>query len=512
MAKQIIIRCLYFGVFALPFVFAMRDVFSLSTPFWYDPARDLLLAQENLQHIRLIGSTTGIPGVFYGPYWLWTLSLALVLTYHPSLITFLTLTLPYMLLLPLVLIRLRKKIPNFPVIGVWLLFILGFSQYATQLWNPHPAPLLTFLFTYLAISLSFRDFSKRNIATIVCTGFVAGLLANFHLSFGIGLMVAGSVFATTLFLLQNRIYLRQVKLLFKSAALLLNFFIGMVAAFSPFILFEVRNDFLQSRALLHAFTNSFFYNSAVVGQVGMDQVTILNHFLSLPVKLLQLPPTHSWIVITAITTMFLLTILSTRKRLHFDYGLKLITFSLLTILIVGYIYLSSKNPVWDYHFIALESIVLLLIGGLASRSRLSSISLSFFAGILLLLSLFRFPETLRQNVLILPTLGAKIAIVEHVYNEAGNTPFSLAAYSPSLYTFDYDYLLRWKQKQYSTSSFKEGPQSTIFLIIPPTTKSVRDDFINYKTPEVEYTTKKSTTFPDGTEVIKRQALETPTSQ
>jgi hypothetical protein len=51
-------------------------------PFWYDPARDMLSAWDNLHKLTLIGSTSGIPGIFYGPYWIWLLRPALGNLYY----------------------------------------------------------------------------------------------------------------------------------------------------------------------------------------------------------------------------------------------------------------------------------------------------------------------------------------------------------------------------------------------------------------------------------------------
>jgi hypothetical protein len=37
------------------------------------------------------------------------------------------------------------------------------------------------------------------------------------------------------------------------------------------------------------------------------------------------------------------------------------------MIFVLYVYISSKNPVWDYHFIGIEVILLLLLGLLAKK-------------------------------------------------------------------------------------------------------------------------------------------------
>src|SRR5690349_8799468 len=80
----------------------------LGVNFWYDPARDLMSAWDNLSKLTLIGPTSGIPGLFYGPYWIWLLSFGLLFSKNPGIVTFIVATIPYLILFPLVWFQFRK--------------------------------------------------------------------------------------------------------------------------------------------------------------------------------------------------------------------------------------------------------------------------------------------------------------------------------------------------------------------------------------------------------------------
>ena len=95
--RRIIIFVLIFAYCYFLFL-SLRSVLWGGIPFWSDPARDLLLAWDNLHKISLIGPPGGIPGVFYGPYWLWILSLIQYVSLDPRVVTLTALLIPYFIL------------------------------------------------------------------------------------------------------------------------------------------------------------------------------------------------------------------------------------------------------------------------------------------------------------------------------------------------------------------------------------------------------------------------------
>src|SRR3989344_5586868 len=89
----------------LPFFLFLNNIINGSIPFWFDPARDLLMALDNLKKPTLIGPPSGIPGIFYGPYWIWMASFSLIFSKDPRFTAVLVSFLPYFTVFPYILFR-----------------------------------------------------------------------------------------------------------------------------------------------------------------------------------------------------------------------------------------------------------------------------------------------------------------------------------------------------------------------------------------------------------------------
>lgn len=289
-AKSSIINILLLGVIILPFLLSISSVFLGHLPFWYDPARDLLLAWDNLRKPTLIGPPTGIPGIFYGPYWIWILSMGLAISKDPRLVVFLVLTLPYFLILPLLLLKLGNRLfDKTTSIIVWLLFVLSFMGYTNQIWNPHPAPLIFFAIVLMVTKIKFSLFDKKILASVFILGLLQGLLLNFHISFGLGIFLASLFF----FLIHCANDIGRLK---EKTKVLIEWFIrlclymaGIVIMFLPTLFFETRHGFNQIKALLFTLNQTVVRHQAIVGQVGLNRQQILAAFSERLTTLLQLP-------------------------------------------------------------------------------------------------------------------------------------------------------------------------------------------------------------------------------
>src|SRR5258708_5957612 len=142
-SKKIKKLLLIFIILAVPYSYVLINFKLNGINLWFDPARDLLSAWDSLTKPTLLGPPTGIPGLFYGPYWIWLLSFGLLFSKNPVITTIITATIPYLIIFPLIWFQLSKKLDRTALILGWLLFIMGNGMtYATQLWNLYPAPLI----------------------------------------------------------------------------------------------------------------------------------------------------------------------------------------------------------------------------------------------------------------------------------------------------------------------------------------------------------------------------------
>lgn len=468
--RRLIIFVLIFAYCYFLFL-SLRSVLWGGIPFWSDPARDLLLAWDNLHKISLIGPPGGIPGVFYGPYWLWLNSLVLIFTKDPRFCSLFVILVPYFTIFPLLLWKLGKYIGRGAVILIWLLFMTTYgSFYTTYLWQPYLVPIFL---TAVALIAAHNILNKPFLV-----GIMAAMLVNFHLSFGIVTCLSVSLLFFVTWLVKDR------KL--KTLAFYLA---GVVLVFLPFILFESRHGFNQIQSFLKAFINSAVYNSASVGQMGLTKLEILSRFLTIPAQFLQIP-------VNAVFIFWAVLLLQLKNKFSKNQ-IGILVFLLFNISGLFVVFYTSKNPVWDYYFIGMETLFLLSTGVLISKSRVLLTVVFLWVLFLFGKHVVNFIRDPGADFLAVPSFASKQLTTQTIINAAAGQPFTVFTYSPSIYTFDYDYLFKWL-----APNQKSGLAT--YLIIPPeTSMAVKEDFIHYKTPDEKYYTLWEKMQKDKTVIIKR---------
>lgn len=495
----------FFIAVLIPALISFYFLINGNITLWVDPARDLLLALDNLNKPSLIGSPSGIPGVFYGPYWIWMLSLTLLFSTDPRFITFFVLFLPYFIILPLVLYSFRKFLGNVTPLIIWMLFISSFSFYATNLWNIHPAPLLIFIYFYLAIFTDFRLNKISDKFKILLLGFVAGLIANFTLSFGIGIVLSLPVFLLINFIkgiVQERSDRKTVLLNLLNHALFYS--IGVILAFAPFLLFEFRHNFLQSTTLLKALTNSFLYNSALVGQQGFSGGEIIQRFMGVLPDLLKLPRLIG-IFLIPILIGYLLGIKNSSTKLG-NEEIKLVSLSFIILSLCIYLYLTTKNPVWEYHYLGMEVIVLFILAIILKHGLILRKIISVFALIIFSIFIFSSISSIVQNFSKPTSYENLYSLVDGIMQDSGNDSYSIQVKNDALFFYEYEYLIKVSKSQNKPVS--QNDAKYIYLVYPKEVKKeARGFFSEEKTPSKNYETLKSWITPDGTEIVKRVRIK-----
>ncbi len=492
-----------------PLFLSLSNILNSSIPFWFDPARDFLLATDNLNKPTLIGQPTGIPGVFYGPYWIWAISFVLRISRDPRFAAAVILFLPYFTIFPYVLFKFSKVFGLKICLFLWVLFIFSSQAYTTFLWNPHLAPLLFLILTYLIVNIPPKDLNYSNYLKIFVAGIVGGLILNTHMSFGLGVILSSIIFfvLTTVFgIVENKSNI--LRFILKRTVFVSVFIVGFVSTLIPYFVFELRHNFLQSRSLLKTVSDAVFYNSASVGQTGLKSQEILQQFFLIkPANILSLK--NEQIVAIYLLVIGLFVYMFVRRRTAFLREEKnLFLYLLICTFVLLELFISSKNPVWDYHFIGTEIIIILMAGLAAKKLTFVEKGLSFWSVILVLVSFLSFVSSFNNNPYAVSSLATKKYIVERIYDNAGKLPFAAYAYSPAIYTYDYDYIFKWLGEDVYHQLPEQDVLKTavVYLIIPKSPEAVTADFINFKTPEQNYQTLDKWGIPDGTVVIKRGRL------
>lgn len=492
---------IYSIAIGIPFLIAFKNIVQGAIPFWYDPARDFIQALESFHKPTLHGPPSGIPGIFYGPQWIWLISFGLLFSHDPRVVVFIIQTIPYLLIAPLLLLSMASLAPKKVLIVMWVFFALNFAQvYATFPWNPHMAAFLFFLLIFLTLKINEQKFVRRDFILMGLCGFIAGTILNVHISFGIGLTVGTIIYLLIDAILSVR---RNKKLLRERFILLLCFAAGFATTLVPYFLFEIRHGFNQTQTLIATLTAG----KSVVTVTGLTRDEIVSGFFNPILTLFKIP--LSVFIGLAILAVAEIAFSWKKKKLALTtaerkVGLLIIciTLSILTI------YLLTKNPVWSYHFIALE--VLFLFGSILvlKRTKIAFILVALWSIVVLVMHTVTFIESFSYNPLNLPNLISKEYIVDLIEKDAGDTPYGLFAYSPSIYIYEYAYL--FSERTNKEVSFDPGSNRSydkiVYLIIPEGEPGAIADFINFRTPEKDYGTIKSWSILDGTKILKRQLL------
>lgn len=480
-------------------IFAIFTVLSGNIPFWYDPARDMLSAWENLHKLTLIGPTSGIPGFFYGPYWIWWLSGAELISKNPAFVTLLTMVLPYLLIFFGVLMLFRELFGKFTTILLWLLFFVSFQGYMTQVWNPYLAPILFLSITSILVLHTKRITDTISVLPLFFAGVITGLALNIHISFSVGFSVGCLLYIV----IQNIFFLpRKTKGdMFKQTFFSLGSFIsGILLIFLPFFFFEIRHGFMQTKVAL----NAFLHGGAVVTQHGLSRIEIIQQFFLVYSQLLHLPFFLSLIVLIMLGVLYIFFVGKKEWKFSQDERNLFLFLFIISFCVLG-LYLSARNPIWNYHFVGTEVLWLLLIGLLIKRIPFAKYLL--FAWCIYLCFVFgaNFISSMRTNPLTRGSLYTKEYIVATVKNDAGNKPYTVYAYSPSIYTYEYNYLFRWMTgHEFSYDPGQIQRVGTVYLILPPAKQSLLEDFVHFRTPDRLYITTKTWHIPDGTIILRRQ--------
>lgn len=313
--------------------------------FTYDQGRDFIEVSKILGgNLTLIGPTTGIHGIFYGPWWYYFLAPILffakgdpkIVAVVFGLISIATLVALYLLTL---------KIIGNKLISLLVILIVSASSswiVLTLIWSPTLTTIL--LVFYFMILLGISKSPTR--INFFIYGVVLMLIADTSASFT-AFIVPFSLIITPLVF--RNILLRK-ELVFS--------YLGVLVVASPRIMFEIKNKFLMSKTFL-----SFLNEPKVYGPTTQIQERIVfraNDYLEMFSELFAKNSKSVSILILFALIIVLTMILRTRKLrtlISNDFLFKYTT--LLTLATFVYFVLYPDN-VWRYYLVGVPIAILVL--------------------------------------------------------------------------------------------------------------------------------------------------------
>lgn len=432
-------------------ILSARWVFDGNIFFHTDIARDFLLMEDIIdnKHPTLIGPRSGaIPGVFHGPLWLYiNLPAYFIGGGNPVVVGWFWVFLYIVSLF--VIYWVGKKMFDE---GVGLLSALLLSSVTVlsvrSLFNPYGALLLSPLFFYTLIYY----LQTLKVKVLVLSIFILGLIIQFQMAFGIPILVLTFIYLTY-YLYQN-----------KNLKHLLSFII-LFAPLSSFLLFDLRNKFLQTKSAIN-----YLIGIENHGKENLSFTQLINlRFQDMVYGNLGEITYHVSLVSLILVIFFIGGLYLGFKKKRWSFGSPHFIF---IYLFTGFWFISFlfKGPIWSYYYLPFIPLIILFFCSLSKvlNKKIFYPLLTLLVGINLIANIQNIASyqsnSLSQDV---STWKFNLEVAGQVYKDAPSE-FGYYIFTPDLYGYSPRYAMNYYQKtQKDSKSYPYNKKSSTYLIIAP---------------------------------------------
>ena len=423
--------------------------------FYYDQGRDALVIWDLIHSHKffLIGPTTGIAGIFRGPWYYWLITpfywLGKGNPIYPSI--FLSFTTIIALFLSY---KIGERIGG-KVVGFLTVIIGGFSydMMMASRWLSNPTPM--FLISMVFLYSLFMILDGKKWAWII-TGFFAGLAMQFG--------SATEVFyfpALLIFIIWQRKNLPSWKIILLSLG-------ALAITVLPQVLFDFKHDGILSKNIYNfIFTKGSF--KASFWQIV--QIRLPFYYTIFASKLFSANQLLSKIFISISALLLVIKGKSLFKNKNF-----LIVFIFFLSPLIGMLFFQgNEGNVYDYYFTSYYLIFVLLfsvIYGSVWKHVLGKILIIIFLIFFIKENLYYVKNYITSGVdgPSAIALGSQKLAIDWIYNNANEKDFNVDEYVPPVIQYSYNYLFLWL----GTTKYHKLPNEnqipllyTLYEIDPP---------------------------------------------
>lgn len=443
---------------AVVFAFAVRATFLWRDfIFVYDQGRDALAVSKILHgDLTLIGPTTGLSGVFLGPFFYYLLApLYLLGQGNPIVPAYAFVFIFSLAVIPIFYLARRAA-------GIWagvlsvFFFVFSFVQFIFSRWlsNPTPLPLVSLLMFVAVV----RALTTKKGIWFLCVGVLLGICLQLEAANAFFLI---PVLITILVLEWRKKIFSRVSLVFQSMA-------GFALTLAPQLLFEIKHHFLSTKALIASFQNL----QEGVNTYSLSSRSQLLFDLYAKGWFWRAPWREGAFVILVVACV--VAVLLLHKKLFASQIFRILFVWFTVPLLFHLMYKGNHGNFWDYYIIGQYIPLYILVSVILVTSirmgkgllRAGSLVVLLLLGACVLVSNVRewFGLFVPYNERI--SLSLQLDAVAWVYKNARGEPFGVWAYTPSAQDDVYRYLFSYEgkhQKKYP----EEHPESTkrMFLVV-----------------------------------------------
>lgn len=445
-------------IVCIGFFLRIQGILTGSFAFTYDVGRDLLAIADivNGNKVSLIGATTGLPGLFYGPWWYYSLILPFFLSQgNPSgIILFIVLTGIVTIVGGYIL---GKKISD-ESLGLVFAALISFSpimiSITSQIWNPNLAPLFLILIFLNLYYLIFSSTGNKKFFFYIL-GLLLTLSIDMEVVYGITLFVATCMF----------VVLQHKKILKISS--IVAFIAGVITILLPRILFDIRHDFIMTKSVFSFAKNPSLsgYSSTLFSRL-QERITFFFSEWAFTLN-------NTYTLITAVL-LFCSIVIACLYYKKADKKEKYFFFFSLFNIFTFYIVLSIfPQPLWSHYTVGVPIFFLLFLS-ISLYWTKKYLGNSFVGNIIIALSILFVLNPLHQiRSLKAPQWEGdasvyrnQVAVVDYIYKQADGKPFKYILYTPPVHDFTFKYLFSWYgKKQYGYTPTEKA--ELFFVILEP---------------------------------------------
>jgi 4-amino-4-deoxy-L-arabinose transferase-like glycosyltransferase len=425
--------------------------------FYYDQGRDAAISADILsfKNFPAIGPTTGIAGLFLGPFWFYLITPGYLIGHGSPAIAAYFIAFLESLTIPLIFFLLKRYWnTKSAYLGA---FIWAFSHYLIRSgrWFSNPSPLPTFVLLIIIVTLGIViDKKYRRLP------FLALLLG-----LSLQLEAASAVFffpVLLLFFIFNKKNLNQIKFHYWLQSVLVFF-----ALLLPQLAFEIKNKFLLSRNFIGFLTgrvNSDTGQSWAIPTLEFFRKRVFAYYQAFFSKL-DTPLSSISLVVLIV---FVLGVIYLFFKHRHSSLIRILLLWLFIPLLLLMFFTGNYGVLYDYYltgffpvFIMLLAIIITLPPAALSLFSVFTFIMYFIGGNFIHLKNYLIAGLDGpQNVV----LGNELAAVKTACKFNRQIQGNLDIYVPPVIPYAYDYLVSWQQKLGNCFYFDQNQNQNLYLI------------------------------------------------
>jgi len=416
-------------------------------------AKDSLIMLEMFQYHdpSLVGATTSIPGLFNGPIWYYLAVIPnIILRFNPfgSVVA--------VWILVLINIYLLKRYTNNFIVFIYAVSVglIGAQQNA---WIPY---LTTHVMVpILLLLLNLKSNKKINNLQIFLLGFLSSLFFHSQAAFGIVFII----------ILPVILYLKRIKISFKQIFIGIG---GFFLSLSPLILFELKNNFIQSKAVIN-----FILDFGTQSKIIEPNSSGFKRIIEIASEMLNVAGQSIFPIelgyFGGFVALIIFIIYLKKKENNQDI-------LILASLILGTFFLYLILPAKAYYLVALYPVWIYLFGTYIYKYQKKYVSpLVILFLVLASVQLVNSRNTYNHLSDSSTSLySSKLAAVNKAYELVEGKPFRSYQFVPAVYDYTYQYI-------YLQNNFKGRYLPTEFSYAPGETTYNTYKHLPPKSPESE---------------------------